>query len=313
MGNDHHPFGMLLVGRNWDVGTYYRYGFQNQESDKNFLNGAVSFNFRFEDSRLGRFFSIDPLSNKFPFNSPYVFSENNVIAFRELEGLEKYYAADGSFLGKYGESNEIRIVKTEYLNNAINIINSGQHGFSDDLLNNILYNTGSKGVFLTPQEAALDWGTNFNGESIMQNLEFASTIYSLNIDGQIYFTYTDLNNDPEARLAAKSRPLKELKGTTFVGAIHSHAAFDIKFVYWGNDWNNEFSTYVPGPYYGDIEIYEEDNVNGYVSTPNGSLLIYDVDCDETIILSTDLPSDSTDPSRKNSIEPNFNNYNLLEE
>lgn len=37
---------------------------------------------------IGRFFNIDPLSEKFTYNSPYAFAENRVIDGRELEGLE---------------------------------------------------------------------------------------------------------------------------------------------------------------------------------------------------------------------------------
>lgn len=38
---------------------------------------------------IGRFFNIDPLADKYVYNSPYAFSENHVVAHRELEGLEK--------------------------------------------------------------------------------------------------------------------------------------------------------------------------------------------------------------------------------
>jgi hypothetical protein len=69
------------------------------------------FKYRLEDSRIGRFYSIDPLSNKFPWNSSYAFSENKIIAFGELEGLECYYAVDGTFLGQIGENSQVRIVK----------------------------------------------------------------------------------------------------------------------------------------------------------------------------------------------------------
>ena len=41
------------------------------------------------DARIGRFFAVDPLATTYPWNSPYAFSENSVIAFFELEGLEK--------------------------------------------------------------------------------------------------------------------------------------------------------------------------------------------------------------------------------
>ena len=40
------------------------------------------------DPKVGRFFAVDPLEKKYPWNSPYAFSENRVIASVELEGLE---------------------------------------------------------------------------------------------------------------------------------------------------------------------------------------------------------------------------------
>ena len=39
-------------------------------------------------SDLGRFFNIDPLAEKFYYNSTYAFSENKVVSHVELEGLE---------------------------------------------------------------------------------------------------------------------------------------------------------------------------------------------------------------------------------
>ena len=40
------------------------------------------------DPRIGRFFAVDPLAKKYPWNSSYAFSENRVIDGVELEGLE---------------------------------------------------------------------------------------------------------------------------------------------------------------------------------------------------------------------------------
>jgi hypothetical protein len=48
----------------------------------------LNYEFRMHDSRVGRFFSKDPLFKKYPYNSPYAFSENRVIDGLELEGLE---------------------------------------------------------------------------------------------------------------------------------------------------------------------------------------------------------------------------------
>lgn len=70
---------------------HYRFGFQGQEKDDE-LHGStgtsLNFEFRMHDPRVGRFLSIDPLAAKYPYNSPYAFSENRVIDAIELEGLE---------------------------------------------------------------------------------------------------------------------------------------------------------------------------------------------------------------------------------
>jgi len=67
-----------------------RYGFQGQEKDDE-IKGAgnsVNYTYRMHDPRLGRFLSLDPLTRKYPYYSPYAFSGNRVIDARELEGLE---------------------------------------------------------------------------------------------------------------------------------------------------------------------------------------------------------------------------------
>jgi hypothetical protein len=47
-----------------------------------------SFKWRNHQPDIGRFFNVDPLSDKYVYNSPYAFAENRVIDGRELEGLE---------------------------------------------------------------------------------------------------------------------------------------------------------------------------------------------------------------------------------
>ena len=85
--SDYYPFGMTMAGRIYDAG--YRYGFQGQDRERELWGGEASFfTYRISDNRLGRFFSVDPLSSKFPWNSSYAFSENRVIDGVEMEGLE---------------------------------------------------------------------------------------------------------------------------------------------------------------------------------------------------------------------------------
>ncbi len=86
---DYSPFGAPLDGRTMQ-GDGYRYSFQRQEHDDEVKGdgNSVNYKYRMHDPRVGRFFAVDPLSPKYPHNSPYAFSENRVIDGVELEGLE---------------------------------------------------------------------------------------------------------------------------------------------------------------------------------------------------------------------------------
>ncbi len=68
----------------------YRYFFNGQEADNEMFGEAAlhSFEYRIHDARLGRFWSVDPLAAKYPWNSTYAFAENRVIDGWDLEGLE---------------------------------------------------------------------------------------------------------------------------------------------------------------------------------------------------------------------------------
>ncbi len=79
-----------MPGRSNTTETY-RYGFQGQEKNDEIYGEGNSLNYslRTYDSRLGRFFSSDPMFVAFPWNSTYSFSENRVIDAIELEGGEK--------------------------------------------------------------------------------------------------------------------------------------------------------------------------------------------------------------------------------
>jgi outer membrane protein OmpA-like peptidoglycan-associated protein len=82
------PFGVALEGRSWSVGSGYRYGFQAQEGELEISTGTICFSFRVDDTRIGRFFTLDPMLYRFPELSPYAFSGNRVIDAKELLGLQ---------------------------------------------------------------------------------------------------------------------------------------------------------------------------------------------------------------------------------
>jgi RHS repeat-associated protein len=98
---DYYSFGAEISLRSYEAQPWYRYGYQAQEKDNEIYGkGAMyHYTYRQHDARLGRFWSVDPLARKYPWNSPYAFGGNRVVDAVELEGLEyvvvKHYA-DGS-------------------------------------------------------------------------------------------------------------------------------------------------------------------------------------------------------------------------
>ena len=119
--SDYSPFGVLLLERSLNTADF-RYGFQGQERDDEVKGegNSVNYKFRMHDPRIGRFFCTDPLEAKYPYNSPYAFSENCVIACVELEGLEMYFSAGGYLLGKIGDDKTIMIVTNSKDIEAVN-------------------------------------------------------------------------------------------------------------------------------------------------------------------------------------------------
>jgi RHS repeat-associated protein len=65
-----------------------KWKFQGQEHVDDLDLNWDSFKWRNHQPDIGRFFNIDPLAEKYVYNSPYAFSENKVVAHIELEGLE---------------------------------------------------------------------------------------------------------------------------------------------------------------------------------------------------------------------------------
>ncbi|MGB1270252.1 MAG: RHS repeat domain-containing protein, partial [Flavobacteriaceae bacterium] len=111
--NEYYPFGMLVPNRHASSAAY-RYGFQGQEKDDE-LKGegnSLNYKFRMHDPRVGRFFAVDPLEKDYPWNSPYAFSENEVINATELEGLEKRYTYDVWTDGKGIKQSKVSSVET---------------------------------------------------------------------------------------------------------------------------------------------------------------------------------------------------------
>ncbi len=86
--------GRIALRGGGDTGTIeiikpiYNYKFQSQERQDELGLNWDSFKWRNYDFAIGRFFNIDPLTEKYVDWTPYAFSGNRVVDSRELEGLE---------------------------------------------------------------------------------------------------------------------------------------------------------------------------------------------------------------------------------
>ncbi|MEV8577403.1 RHS repeat-associated core domain-containing protein, partial [Elizabethkingia anophelis] len=87
--NNYYPFGLKHQGYNSSslANNAYQYKYQGQELQE---NGWYSFKWRNYIPDLGKFFNIDPLASKYPYNSPYALQENKLGMGVELEGLELF-------------------------------------------------------------------------------------------------------------------------------------------------------------------------------------------------------------------------------
>ncbi|SFQ31305.1 RHS repeat-associated core domain-containing protein [Parafilimonas terrae] len=91
--NDYYPGGMQMPMRAYTASSSlsYRYGFNGKEKD-NEVKGEgnqYDYGFRIYDPRTGRFLSVDPLFQSYPWYTPYQFAGNKPIWAIDLDGLEE--------------------------------------------------------------------------------------------------------------------------------------------------------------------------------------------------------------------------------
>jgi RHS repeat-associated protein len=106
--SDYYPFGSVMAERAYTTANGYRYGFNGKESD-NEVKGAgtqYDYGFRIYDPRLGKFLSVDPLTQSYPWYTPYQFAGNKPILAIDLDGLEEA-------IPKVQSGTDVQIKKTD--------------------------------------------------------------------------------------------------------------------------------------------------------------------------------------------------------
>ncbi len=105
---DYEPYGKAIAG------VPPRKGFIDKEKDQE--SGLGDFGVRKYDDGIGRFTSIDPLTEKMPSWSPYVYSFNSPLVLIDPNGRfpGDYYDVDGNHLGDDGiDDDKIYIVRKD--------------------------------------------------------------------------------------------------------------------------------------------------------------------------------------------------------
>ena len=88
--SDFYPFGMLMSGRSYSS-PVYRYGFNGKERTDE-INGegnVYDYGYRIYNPCIGKFLSVDPLIQSYPWYTPYQFAGNKPIWAVDLDGLEE--------------------------------------------------------------------------------------------------------------------------------------------------------------------------------------------------------------------------------
>lgn len=159
---------------------------------------------------------------------------------------------------------------------------------------------GPGDLFKTPREAAKDWGMYYNGASIIRKREMGSSIYEVRKRGTLEgYSYSEANISGGHRTTVSGPS----NGEKIVATIHSHGNYDGIFLD-KDGKKQQVNDNIFSPI--DLSNNRQQEMTGFLATPNGSLLEHNPKTDKIDVISTGLPSDPNDPSRKNRIEPQDN-------
>ncbi|MBC7749472.1 MAG: hypothetical protein H7Z76_13015, partial [Methylotenera sp.] len=182
--SDYYPFGLKQASSaTSSANTEYNYKYQGQELQE---TGFYSFKWRNYMPDVGRFFNVDPLAEKYPYNTPYAFQENKMGMGVELEGLEllKNHTA---FFAIHGNSMQVKRAPISQIDsNGRATFTAGDIGLSTSGYNpnGARMSTGTTGLRLnsygykgpTPSDAKME---NIRGDDRPTNIW--NKIYDPNI------------------------------------------------------------------------------------------------------------------------------------
>ena len=140
-------------------------------------------------------------------------------------------------------------------------------------------------LFTSPDAAADDFGKLFNDNSIRDNREYGTQIYTVNDKGVMKYTYAIPIKGEPAGLTKFYTDIKVPKGATVVAWAHTHAAST------GGKYDDNIFSGSAKSKDGDRAVSVYLNADAYVSTPNGSFQRYNVADNTTDLIDYSHPKD----------------------
>jgi hypothetical protein len=217
---------------------------------------------------------LDPLTDGYPYYTPYQYAGNEPIANVDLDGLEPLGAIGAATNRAAGFGNMLSKGFT-----AWNIASIGIHlgQASSEVLTGGTEEGGK--LYKSEEAAVIAWARIMAGNTAKNQNEYSSNIFSVKgKDGNIYYGYTPPVSfeNVEGHIAYKECPGPDdflstqylPAGSTLIANIHSHTGA----AGWRDNNNFSPSTFANG-FGGDEGVMRDhQNLKFYLVTPNGKLI-----------------------------------------
>lgn len=262
---DYYPFGLTYNSYQRESSLENRWKFQGQEHIDDLGLNWDAFKWRNHQPDIGRFFGIDPLSEKYYHNSPYAFSENHVTTHVELEGLEKvHFSVQPVHRDGLSESGD------KFGTNRAQPFPSRALNFTVDMEKKTVMNSDCKGSECN------------KGPTLVTNKDGSVSITSVSdfeTDGMVAFKLDITNNEKDGTLGVKSSLVTENKtafqlvmgGTENDEASSPLAALLLNVVpKETGDGSSGAPSHTGNTSNTDVNVYEYNNITAIVGAKNSN-------------------------------------------
>ena len=160
--NDYYPFGMRQEPSNYALFAGNRFKYNGKEEQTTGGLGYLDYGARMYDAESGRWFGVDPLSEKYYGISPYAYCGNNPLTYVDPDGrrFDDYFSFLGKYLGSGGKpTSYVRVTSEEEWEKNVKISTDGEKTIFqvDDAMNSVLHSESN-----INEEASLNIYDHYN-------------------------------------------------------------------------------------------------------------------------------------------------------